>query len=302
MKLRTKIAALSLLTLLLPWSAWKLLQELERFLRDAQQEALLASARTLASAIPMDYSSRLMFLPDHYVPVWELRGQPALDGYFDDWPGNGQGREFRSADGDLSVRLLAGTYGGHLFVLFDVRNSRRDDPAGSPAVRDTRQNRIVLRTRSPRGLFSFSISPEAPGPLQLSSDRETSGQIEGYWLEREDGYRAELALPSSVRNAEISFQVQSASSTVDQPAWVPLEAGWPGMSAWLERSGVESARSWLVDPNAWVLADSREGNGGPEGAAQRTTWLQRLLYRLVAGAYSARSETWPENPVLLVKK
>ena len=49
MKLRTKLVALSLLTLLLPWSGWKLLQELEGFLREAQQGALLASARTMAS-------------------------------------------------------------------------------------------------------------------------------------------------------------------------------------------------------------------------------------------------------------
>ena len=54
MKLRTKLVALSLLTLLLPWSSWKLLQELEQFLREAQEQALLASARTLAGALSID--------------------------------------------------------------------------------------------------------------------------------------------------------------------------------------------------------------------------------------------------------
>ena len=56
MKLRTKLVALSLLTLLLPWSGWKLLQELEQFLRETQQAALLASARTVAGAIPMEFT------------------------------------------------------------------------------------------------------------------------------------------------------------------------------------------------------------------------------------------------------
>ena len=300
MKLRTKLAALSLLTLLLPWSAWKLLQELEGFLRDSQQQALLASARAMASAIPMEFSSRLLFLPEHYLPVWGLQNQPALDGYFDDWPGEGRGRQFLSQDGSLSVRVLAGNHAGQLFVLFDVRNLGIEDPPGAKPAADSQQNRIVLRTRSPRGLFSFTISPEAPGPLQLYSDREASGQIEGYWLERQDGYRAELALPSSVRNTDLSFQVHSASSVFDQTAWVSLEAGWPGMSHWLDRSGVESARSWLVDRDAWVLADSRQGKGyDPGNAAQGTTWLQRLSYRLVAGTYSASLETWPDNPVQL---
>ena len=112
MKLRTKLAALSLLTLLLPWSAWKLLQELERFLRESQQDALLASARAMATAIPMEYSSRLLFLPENFVPVWDLPNPPALDGYFDDWPGDGQGRQFESADGSLAVQLSAANHGG----------------------------------------------------------------------------------------------------------------------------------------------------------------------------------------------
>ena len=41
MKLRSKLIALSALTLLLPWSGWMLLQELESFLRDAQENAML---------------------------------------------------------------------------------------------------------------------------------------------------------------------------------------------------------------------------------------------------------------------
>ena len=44
MKLKSKVVALSLLMLLLPWSAWKLLQELERYLRETQETALLAAA------------------------------------------------------------------------------------------------------------------------------------------------------------------------------------------------------------------------------------------------------------------
>ena len=42
---------LLLLTLLLPWSGWKLLQELERYLRETQETALLDSARIVAGAM-----------------------------------------------------------------------------------------------------------------------------------------------------------------------------------------------------------------------------------------------------------
>jgi hypothetical protein len=60
MKLRTKVVALSLLTLLLPWSGWVLLQELERYLRETQESALLDSAGMLAGAMPLEYQTRLL--------------------------------------------------------------------------------------------------------------------------------------------------------------------------------------------------------------------------------------------------
>ncbi|NIM70242.1 MAG: hypothetical protein GTN86_09215, partial [Xanthomonadales bacterium] len=50
MKLRNQVLTLSLVTLLVPWSGWQLVQELEGFLRAGQEHALLASARTVAQA------------------------------------------------------------------------------------------------------------------------------------------------------------------------------------------------------------------------------------------------------------
>ena len=53
MKLRNQLLALSLLTLLLPWSGWKLVQELENFLRQAEENALLASGQTLTQVFQL---------------------------------------------------------------------------------------------------------------------------------------------------------------------------------------------------------------------------------------------------------
>jgi len=313
MKLKTKLLALSLLTLLLPWSGWKLLQELEGFLRDAQQGALLASARTMAGAIPMEFRSRLLFLPELYVPLRSLTRQPALDGYSDDWPDAGQGLKFISEDGELSVSLLAGDYDGRLFILFDVNDAHRSQASpitpAAPRVADG----ISLLARSPRGLFSFTISPEAPGPLQLHSEREDSGQVEGFWLERENGYRVELALPAAAGNTDISFQVRDVSgagaglyrvagplANPGRPRWISLAAQWQGLSAWFARSEIDSARTWLLDSKGWVLADSgTEPEATTTRGTQRTTWLQRLLYRLVAGSRTELLDQWPTHPVRL---
>ncbi len=140
MKLRTKLVALSLLTLLLPWSGWKLLQELERFLRDSQQNAMLASARTMAGALPMEYRSQLQFLPDLYIPLRPLQRAPVLDGYTDDWPAPGQGLEFSSPDGELGVSMLAGSHEGHLFILFDVADESRNHAAPTDRSRVRRRH------------------------------------------------------------------------------------------------------------------------------------------------------------------
>jgi dedicated sortase system histidine kinase len=317
MKLRTKLVALSLLTLLLPWSGWKLLQELERFLRESQQGALLASAHTMAGAIPMEFRSRLLFLPEPYVPLRTLRRQPALDGYDDDWPDAGQALEFGSEDGELLVRLLAGNHEERLFILFDVKDSSRDHASPLMPATPRLADGITLLTRSPRGLFSFSISPEAPGPLQLNSERGDTGQVEGYWLDSENGYRVELALPASASNTDISFQVQDVSgkgaaegrvagplADPEQPRWISLATQWRGLSQWFAHSETAAARTWLLDPNGWVLADSGLETDpviGMDSArgAQRTTWLQRLLYRLVAGSRTELLDQWPADPVRL---
>jgi two-component system sensor histidine kinase ChvG len=310
MKLRTKLVALSLLTLLLPWSGWKLLQELERFLRDAQQGALLASARTMASALPMEFRSQLLFLPELRVPLRALPRQPALDGYSDDWPGARQGLDFASEDGELSVSLLAGNHDGRLYLLFDVKDASRIYASPGPLAADG----ITLLARSPRGLFSFTISPEAPGLLQLHNER---GDLEGYWLDRQDGYRIELALPASASNTDISFQVQDVSGTArehrrvagplsdpERPRWISLAAEWQGLSQWFARSEIEDTRTWLLDSRGWVLADSGTDSGSDLGldtgdGAQQATWLQRLLYRLVAGSRTELLEKWPADPVRL---
>ncbi len=194
MKLRTKLLALSLLTLLLPWSGWKLLQELEQFLRDAQQGALLASARTVAGALPLEYQNRLLFLPELYVPLRTLQRQPALDGYRDDWPGAGQGLEFDSGDDALSVSVLAGDHSGRLFILFDI--IRKDGGANSSASlqEGSGSASMTLLVRSPRGLFTFTINPGAPGPIQLYSERGDSGQLDGYWLDPLEPGSTEVAV------------------------------------------------------------------------------------------------------------
>ena len=49
--LRTKLALISLLLLALPWVGYRYVDEMERFLRDGQRDALVATARAVATAL-----------------------------------------------------------------------------------------------------------------------------------------------------------------------------------------------------------------------------------------------------------
>ena len=315
MKLKTKLVALSLLTLLLPWSGWKLLQELERYLREAQESSLLGAARMAAGALPLEFQTRLLFAPDLATRLRALPRPPSLDGYGDDWPGDwpgdrpgaGQALEFRSADGALTAGLLAGAHGGRLFLLLDVRG------AGSSSG-SSGGGSVTLLTRNPRGLQRFHIAPGAPGPLQLRSETEAVGQGEGFWLDTPAGFALELSLPAGSADTDVSFRVtdQGGASGAQRAAgpqqgqWIALQPEWARLSAWLARTVDASTRAWLVDPAAWVLADSGAVEPGPgdsvtaAGAASpKTTWLQRFLYRRVAGSRTELLDEWPLEPLRL---
>ena len=306
MSLRNRLLALSLLTLLLPWSGWKLLQELEQFLREAQETTLLSTARTLAGSLPFDTQSTLLYTPEPYLILRELESRPLLDGFLDDWPDPEHGLELTSTDGHRRAMVLAADSGSGLALVFDVTQVK--PPAGTPAT--GLYDRIELMLRSPRGLQSFTIDPEAPGPLQLQGEGG-SGQSDGYWRDTPTGYRLELALPVDARNTDLRFSLPDGKGgyllAATAPGIVAAQPGSPGqppapwftlvspaaaLSSQLAVAIPGSSRVWLVERTGWVLADS----GVPEAAAgAQTTWLQRLLYRLVAGRRTP-IQSPPEEP------
>lgn len=307
MSLRNRLLALSLLTLLLPWSGWKLLQELERFLREAQETSLLATARTLAATLPFEQISQLQYLPANYVVLRPLNRPPELDGYSDDWPQAEYGMEMLSDDQRLHLRVLAGTSGSSLYLLFDVRMLQNLNPPG-----ELSGHGIEILLRSPRGLQRFDVRPEAPGPLQLRGEIgqgqdsvRLEGQAEGFWLETAQGYRLELALPGQARLADFQFNVQYPDASGQtallrsgrdsgRSAWIPLIPPWSATSASLASTTPEGSQAWLLDRQGWVLADSGEV---PAAASSDSTWLQRLPYRWVAGGRTEKRSQPDETPM-----
>jgi dedicated sortase system histidine kinase len=310
MRLRNQVLTLSLATLLVPWAGWKLVQELEAFLRAGQESALLATARTVAQAVPAEYRESLAGGRAQALPVRELPAAPHIDGYPDDWTGSEQGLEFSSADGVLQLKVMAGLFGGQLYLHCRVADRTRiRERLPQAGAGPARSDGLLLFLRGARGLVGFRVHTAAPGPLNLSSQTEGGGQLEGYWLDLPEGYQVEMALPAAVSLAELSLgavdvergragqRVMREAGTLraQRPeTWLQVAMPMPGLGDWLADVTPAGDRAWIVDERGWVLASSGV-TATPAG--RQLTWAERILYRAVAGARTEFTSDRPEDSV-----
>jgi dedicated sortase system histidine kinase len=308
MKLRNQLLTLSLVTLLVPWAGWKLVQELEAFLRSGQENTLLATAHTVAQALPAGQQQELIDRGQQPLHLRDLPAAPHIDGYPDDWIGADQGIEFRSDDGELMLTILAGRHQGQVYLhcrVLDRSRVRESLPGSGPA----RSDGLLVFLRSTRGLVSFRVHTAAPGLMNLSSQTEGGGQMVGYWLDLPDGYQVELALPVASGVADISLGVLDVADQPNGPRlvreagtlqdqrpwrWMRLTASMDALQEWLSGVTPAGARSWIVDAQGWVLATSGAADA-PEG--RQLTWAERILYRAVAGATLELTGDRPDDMV-----
>ena len=308
MKLRNQFLTLSLATLMVPWFGWKLVQELERFLRAGQESALLATARTIARALPAQHQSELMFGRENILHLRDLPAAPHLDGYDDDWPAPDQAARFTSQDGLLILDLMAGRYSGQVYLfcrVLDASPVRETDPGAAPGAVDA----VDLYLRTPRELTRFRVQTAAPGPLLLHSQSGGGGQVEGYWLDTSGGYQLELSLPIADALVDFGIVARDAMSNFGRTdimrrvgtvgadgaqRWLRLATRDESLDQWLSGVVPPGSRAWIMDNGAWVMGDS--GASAPP-AGRELSFAERLLYRAVAGERTEVIEARPDQVV-----
>ncbi len=309
MRLRNQLLALSLLTLLLPWSGWKLVQELENFLREAEENALLKSAQTISQALPLQYQDELKLARGQILPLRQLMTEPVVDGYITDWPENDQGLGFESDGRQLKLDLLAGRYGSHFYLAVKVTDPGdiRATTFNTGISDATQRAGVMLYTQSKRGQFSYMIATEAPGPLTVNSQGGKGTRLDAAWMDDGDGYKLEIGLPGDVERISIGavappFSMQGVSTERyagslngrQQGQWLELVSRDDATAQWLSRTVSGKSRAWLVQADGWVVADS-----GPAAMASGSelTWVQRMIYQAVADSAMPQRETPPDWPV-----
>ncbi len=288
--------------LLLPWLGFQYFRELERLLRQVQGQALVATARAVATALN-DRPNLLSSGEVYSVPgasaleVPNLDRPIVLDGRTDDWD-QPQVRPVSEAVTEpggalFSFRHRVGRYGTGVYVLFEVQDAHvvpRDPLRGDLAGDDHLQ--IALVTADDEFL-RFAVDAERDGPvsawlLREDGSRLPDNRISGVWRTTADGYLAELRLPRSLIGSRLSFAVVN----VDDPETRTLVGQLGNAATAREQLGTVlvpsreitdvirglghgRSRIWVMDVNRRVLAHAgtlHRPAAPPADAPELTIW------------------------------
>ena len=307
--LRRQLIVVSLLLLSLPWAGCQFIREMEGALAGAQEQALTATAQTVASMAAerpqLIYPNlqRMASSPDARQSIY---AQPAtlavvVDGYDEDWEAVPQSRWTAATPvASLAVSAQALSHENTLYLLFRVQDGNvvYHNPGLS---REPNGDRLVLRTWRNGAAQDYTLATAAPGALRArASGRQEhaadAALIRGYWQDAHGGYTLELEMPLSLTGDRLGFYV------VDSPAGErPGQSGQlisPGNinpaekkpPPWLIRSPNElntllspflaqADSVQLIDRERWIVGDFAASASAKDAA--ETFWLLRLLYRSI---------------------
>lgn len=309
MRLRNQLLALSVLTLVLPWSGWRLVQELENFLREGEETALLETARTMAKSMPQEFKSELMASRGQMLPLRQFGSEPILDGFKTEWPEADHNLQFESGDGLLSLNVLAGHFQSDLYLMLEVQDSE-DMPAttynSTTSARNLRAG-IMLYVQNNRSQHGYMIATEAPGELTVISRGDSNQRLQAAWFNTAEGYRVELELPANTERIGVAavtptqnkygISVDRFAGSLDarkEGEWLELTGFNEVIPLWLEAVAPNDTRAWLVQADGWVMGDSGVAQGADES---ELTWVQRLIYQGVATSSMPARVDLPDWPV-----
>jgi dedicated sortase system histidine kinase len=298
--IRFQLLIVALTTLVLPWAGCQYARELETALRVAQENALLASADTMAHALSAQPQRVFRDVDDTGVfdaaqgdiYVFRLHSQPLLDGYRDDWDIPADLQPLPGTAG-VAARLQAGLTERYLFLYLEV-----DDPHFNPEPSDVhpdhdRFDRVDLTLQRPDGaLESYFFATSAPGLIEAQSvvngddgvDHAVSEpRIQAFWLQKSRGYQLEARLPLSMLGSRLWIEAidGGGAGRAGFAGTDPLRGGrlfyaTPGLGELLATFIRSGTRATVVDSNALKLGVAGDVNAGDLGGDEEA---EQIWYR-----------------------
>ncbi len=238
--IRLKLALLSLFLFTIPWLGYEFVWEMEKYLRQGQENSLMGTVRAVATALherPKLFDTHASFLEsvskgkDLY--AYPIDRPIQLDGRSNDWTGYRNHLftydETYQIDNNPTGEIpsiwfnhMVGKYGNYLYALFEVhddilifrdRNSLSVD----------RNDHLKIALLTPEGEYQrFIIANTRSGWVNAYRlvDNPTSNrparpapEIQGHWQQTRQGYTIELRLPLSILNSKIAFAIADVDDT-----------------------------------------------------------------------------------------
>lgn len=226
MRLRKQLLIVSLITLIVPWAGCQYVREVDTTLRKGQTQALLATARAVASRLGSDEASvqRLrQFIAEGSATSIYVHPAPnaiSTDGYEEEWQSQAfQLQRFRSAaNPQAQFRVVAASWQQKLYLFLRIHDEKWNyfSPAqASPLESDYLEISALSDKDEFRHFIVYASAPGAVHVARLFEDGNASieHQIKGTWLEWEAGYQIELQLPKTWANNKLAVALNGL--TVD---------------------------------------------------------------------------------------
>lgn len=273
MPLRRWLILLSLLSLILPFAAYRYARQIEDVLKQGQEATLLRTAQMLGKFVAAEpellaitHSTRPAFNfrnGDLFAPL--LSSPPLLDGFADEWPQSTVLVPGNSAPHTPQIAIFANAL--FVFLQVDASYVRYDRPVAEDAMGaadNHAHDRVIVLTREASGEErAWSISASAPGPVNVyrcdtgspwRAHSAMNAGIGGVWRSTRGGYDVELRIPLSLLGPQFAAFSVDADGNAIQPRLGWLHLASESLRARLESVAPPGLRVSVVDANGWLLA------------------------------------------------
>jgi dedicated sortase system histidine kinase len=309
--IRLQLLLVALTTLVLPWAGCQYARELEAALRGAQENALMASAGTIANALSAqpgrvfrdtgdagDAGARGFSAAAGDLYVYPLSSPPLLDGYRN-WNVAAEPTPLPTDTG-YAARIQAASDERYLYVYLEVDDTHFDPEPNDVNPERDHFDRVDLTMQAPLSTPagtspSYFFGTNAPGLIAaqtvVKDDDGTQSvtaepRIQAYWLQSAAGYHLEARIPLSFVGERLWVQAidgrgrHRAGLTADEDRkGGRLVFATPGLDALLATFIRDGTRATVIDGDALKLGGAGDVGRSVSGDSDdlKSSWYRFLL-------------------------
>jgi len=290
--IRFKLLLVAASLLIIPILGTKYIREMEDYLRQQQEDALLTRTQMVAAVFQgkpdlfkTQSSDVFPTRGVQHVLIRSLHTPIQLDGYLDDWAIYRDRMQLYSLEhaikgsepGSLSFYHQLGSYGKYVYAIFQIKddrivyrapNSLRIDQADHLLIvmedKLGQVHRYIISTLAPGWVNAHLVSDDPQDPIPLAPEV----RIKGEWQESTEGYNIEIRIPISMLGNKLSFAIADVDDPVSRQVDTLISTAgiedadslgtimFPSQEAEaiLERLKHPLMRTWVIDKQNRVIA------------------------------------------------